>query len=241
MIDPAKIQSYFSLICETTQRAGQHFSERPTVKRGLSIIYDFLERESLVKPGDRLLDIGLGGGQACNVFTDRFAAEYWGISIDPSEVSDARVRGRKADLADAHNLPFEDTSFDIVWASHVLEHCAAPLIVLYEWQRVLKDEGRILLWGPVGRDFKGKDDGTCVYGCRDHLITPTEWQYRWLFELSRLQVEHALDVPYQIQNEDQQRAYDRRKRLRGLLARFGLTLLPCYDVPNAIFFVLKHR
>ena len=51
-------------------------------------------------------------------------------------------------ICDVHSLPFADADFDFVYASHVLEHAAAPIIALKEIHRVLKKGGEGLFWMP---------------------------------------------------------------------------------------------
>lgn len=53
-------------------------------------------------------------------------------------------------LADAHYLPFKDRSFNIVKASHVLEHLKDPLKALDEMMRVA--EAKIVLKFPIEWD-----------------------------------------------------------------------------------------
>jgi SAM-dependent methyltransferase len=48
-----------------------------------------------------------------------------------------------ADLDEA--LPFEDGSFDLVYANFVVEHLARPRQALEEWHRVLSPDGALLL------------------------------------------------------------------------------------------------
>lgn len=64
------------------------------------------------------------------------------------------VGGRHVDyVTDAtRNLPFPDDSFDIVYASHVLEHIPwyESRNVLEEWTRILKPGGRLEIWLPDG-------------------------------------------------------------------------------------------
>lgn len=49
-------------------------------------------------------------------------------------------------------LPFEDNTFDIIYASHVFEHCPWYMHkkVLAEWKRILKPNGCLEIWVPDG-------------------------------------------------------------------------------------------
>jgi SAM-dependent methyltransferase len=53
--------------------------------------------------------------------------------------------------ASAH-LPFDDNTFEVIYASHVLEHIPWYLTdqVLREWCRILKHGGRLEVWVPDG-------------------------------------------------------------------------------------------
>jgi len=62
--------------------------------------------------------------------------------------SKREIRVGEPIICDLHSLPFEDSSFDYVYCSHVLEHCVAPMIALKEIRRVLKINGEALLWMP---------------------------------------------------------------------------------------------
>ena len=47
-----------------------------------------------------------------------------------------------------HGLPFSDHTFNLVWASEVLEHLADPDFAAREMRRVLKPGGRLILTTP---------------------------------------------------------------------------------------------
>lgn len=51
-------------------------------------------------------------------------------------------------VADARALPFKDGEFDIVYASHIIEHIPwyQTVTTLQEWVRVLKPGGRLEVW-----------------------------------------------------------------------------------------------
>lgn len=56
-------------------------------------------------------------------------------------------------VADAgKGLPFEDDTFDIIYASHVLEHVpwTHTVSTLKDWRRIIKPGGRLEVWVPNG-------------------------------------------------------------------------------------------
>lgn len=62
----------------------------------------------------------------------------WPIEVDPPST----VRGWDLPDGDAQYLAsIEDKSFDVITASHVLEHLHDPAIALQNWSRVLKEGG----------------------------------------------------------------------------------------------------
>ena len=75
----------------------------------------------------------------------------------------------KADLNES--LPFKDRSFDVVFCSHTLEHVYSPLLLLKEFNRVLKDSGLVIIAVPTERslvrilvDHYFKDHPSHIYG-----------------------------------------------------------------------------
>lgn len=65
------------------------------------------------------------------------------------------VKGRHVDYvydAAAKRLPFEENTFDLIYASHVLEHIPwfQTIDVLAEWVRILKPGGHLEVWVPDG-------------------------------------------------------------------------------------------
>jgi SAM-dependent methyltransferase len=67
------------------------------------------------------------------------------------ETLDVRVRPGIDYVADAgHGLPFPDCTFELIYASHVLEHIPwyRTSEVLRDWVRVLTPGGRLEVWVP---------------------------------------------------------------------------------------------
>jgi ubiquinone/menaquinone biosynthesis C-methylase UbiE len=108
----------------------------------------FLRRE--LRPGERVLDLGCGAGE----FT-AIAAEAGGgvVGVDVAQAALTRARqrlpGQDLRLVEiGAPLPFADCSFDLVWASEVIEHIADTARWLSEARRVLTPRGRLLITTP---------------------------------------------------------------------------------------------
>jgi len=102
-----------------------------------------------INAGDRLLDVGCGTG----IWLDRLEAEYGalGSGIDVSKACLNEAAGenettRPLACGDVVDLPFASNVFDVVICLDVLEHIVRQERCLGELTRVLRPEGRLLLW-----------------------------------------------------------------------------------------------
>ncbi len=114
-----------------------------------------------LQPGERLLDMGAGGGRhAFEAY--RRGADVIAFDQDADELAKVREwfsamkeggevpAGAEADVkeGDALALPFPDESFDVVIVSEVMEHIPDDKGVLAETVRVLRPGGRIAITVP---------------------------------------------------------------------------------------------
>jgi SAM-dependent methyltransferase len=126
-------------------------------------------------PGERgdgrwILEVGCGERQ-CESYFSRRGFRYVGSDVD--------VRGRGPHvLADAHNLPFVDGSFDFYTSMAVYEHLASPLLAALEARRVL---------APGGTFF---GTSAFVYGFHDRASFNhmTHAALLWTFRMSGFEV-----------------------------------------------------
>jgi ubiquinone/menaquinone biosynthesis C-methylase UbiE len=97
-----------------------------------------------VKKGDRVLDVGCGPGLAATAAIERGASAV-GIDFSEAMVDEARCLnpGMEFRVADAHSLPFEDGSFDVVLSNLTVHHLGDPDKFLAEVFRVLRPGGRL--------------------------------------------------------------------------------------------------
>ncbi|MFW5898374.1 MAG: class I SAM-dependent methyltransferase [Candidatus Saliniplasma sp.] len=105
----------------------------------------------LIPEGKDVIEVGVGSG--------RFASELSvNIGIDPSlsMVKMAKRRGIDVLLGKAEDLPFNDNSFDFVLMMTTLCFLEEPLKAIRESERVLRDDGRIII-GMIDKDsFLGR-------------------------------------------------------------------------------------
>jgi SAM-dependent methyltransferase len=100
--------------------------------------------------GDRVLDLGSGAGD----FTAEIATvapQVVGVEVAEAAVARATARHPELDFRLAPiggPLPLEDSAFDLVWASEVIEHVADTARWLSEVRRVLAPGGRLLVTTP---------------------------------------------------------------------------------------------
>ena len=106
-----------------------------------------------VEPQARILDCGVGNG-SLSIALDSLIkgpVDFHAIDTSAEMLVQAKSVMQHAGLdphfqqADVMSLPYEDQSFDVVMAAHVLEHLPDPQRALAEVVRVLKPGGMVFL------------------------------------------------------------------------------------------------
>lgn len=101
--------------------------------------------------GKSFLDVGCGHGSLMLQAMQRGASEVAGVDVDEKLVENARRKMEEngfknrseIHLCGAENLPFEDSSFDMVAAVNVLEHVQDWKKSIEEIERVAKDDAEL--------------------------------------------------------------------------------------------------
>ncbi len=114
-----------------------------------------LKKTGMSKKNQKVLDVGFGSGlmmfnfhKSCELFGTEFS-EY-GISTCLKVAN--RKNYKKCELIipeESEVLPYDDNSFDIIVASHVVEHVEKDRLFLSEMYRCLKKDGIMYIICPI--------------------------------------------------------------------------------------------
>ena len=123
------------------------------------IIQSLVEKicTALNKANPRILDVGCGTGANLKMLAAYGKAE--GVDISPQAVEFCGQRGLDSvKLGAAEQLPYENDSFELVTALDVIEHLDDDVAGLREMRRVLRRDGRLLLFVPAFMFLWGVQD-----------------------------------------------------------------------------------
>lgn len=110
-----------------------------------------------LRPGNRVLDAGCGTGRAMTALRAAVgpSGTVLGADLTPQMLAAARDAGRGAQgallLADVARLPLRDGALDAVFAAGLIAHLPDPGANLRELARVVRPDGRLALFHPIGR------------------------------------------------------------------------------------------
>jgi ubiquinone/menaquinone biosynthesis C-methylase UbiE len=114
-------------------------------------IMDRIEKEARLLQGKHLLEIGCGMGYDSLEFLKR-GVKVTATDLTPNAVAIAKqhfkvegVQAEEVRTANALEMPFEDNTFDAVWANGVLHHTGDTERAIQEVRRLLKPGGRAII------------------------------------------------------------------------------------------------
>ena len=105
-----------------------------------------------LKPGERIVDVGSGGGFDCFVAAEQVRAKGWVVGVDMTDEMLQRSRAAASAMGLGNvefrqgvieDLPVEDSWADVVISNGVINLCADKRRVFGEIMRVLRPGGRL--------------------------------------------------------------------------------------------------
>lgn len=162
--------------------------------------------------GARALEVGCGPGRLSILLARRHGLDVTGLDLDPTMIERARANAERSAygggrrprfvVADVAWLAFLDGSFDLVVRTMSMHHWADPTAGLLEIGRVLRPDGRALVWdlrpGGVPLHRHAPDPVAHAHSSlRVVSATPWRWPGRFTFtrriELGRSDGDEASD------------------------------------------------
>jgi len=167
------------------EAASARMLDNQTIKRAyafLSPVYDILFNRIFhpgrvaainlleIKPGDRVLEVGVGTGLNLPLYPH--ACSVTGIDISVEMLRKARERAKELgrtnvtlSVMDASNLEFPGDTFDHVLATYVISAVPDPVRTLQEMRRVCKPQGHVVMLN----HFKSEN---AVLGALEWVVAP---------------------------------------------------------------------
>jgi len=152
-----------------------------------------------IGPGEAVLDVATGTGNAALLAAAR-GARVTGLDLTPELFEIARARAARQGghvelvVGDAENLPFPDSSFDVVLSAFGVQYAPRRETTVAELVRVCRPGGRIAVanWTPDSAAGRYIDLLNDSFGLSRQAISPTAWGDP--DEVRRLFATHDLDA-----------------------------------------------
>ena len=121
-----------------------------------------------------VLELGCADGYMLHLMKEK-GIDPIGLTYSDGEKKCCEEHGLKAFVGDMHDLQFYDKAFDCVISRQTMEHSLSYPVVLMETNRVLKDDGYIVMHVPysIECDEENLKDNEWHY-C---ALSPDQWKY----------------------------------------------------------------
>ena len=151
-------------------RSGQ-YNETSWVKNEdfIDAFLEMLPRKSF----DSILEVGIGTGAVANKVSERIGP-LTGIDISKEMIAKINHSGITSIVANAHNLPFEDSSFELIYMRNVIHYIDNPALAFSEIYRCLKPNGCFLFSQVVPPDDSISEEYDWLIGRDIHYPTKGE-------------------------------------------------------------------
>jgi SAM-dependent methyltransferase len=148
--------------------------------------------------GGRILEVGCGPGRLSIRMARDHGLDVTGLDLDPAMIERARANAERSNddclhpsfvVGDAASMAFPDGSFDLVVSTLSMHHWAEPAAGLNEIARVLRPDGRALVWdfrrGFIPLHGQLPDPKDQARETSLHVVSATPWRWPWRLALTQ--------------------------------------------------------
>jgi SAM-dependent methyltransferase len=141
----------------------------------------------------RVLEVGCGPGHLSILLAREYGLDVTGVDLDPAMIERARTNSDRSVarddgpsflVGDVASLPFPDGSFALVVSTLSMHHWADAAAGLAEIRRVLRSDGRALIWDfgsgfiPLHGRRPKSDPSSTMSGLEIVDVKPWRWPWR---------------------------------------------------------------
>jgi len=116
-----------------------------------SVVEQYIDPLNL-KKDSKILDLGCGPGYFLDEMKSRGYTDLTGVTLSPGDIKICEDKGHTIKKYDLSFIPqkdgYHDESVDFIFLRHALEHSPYPIFSLMEYNRVLKQFGKIYIEVP---------------------------------------------------------------------------------------------
>lgn len=116
------------------------------------VVTSYIDPLNLAKDA-KILDLGCGPGYFLDEMKQRGYTNLTGVTLSPGDVKLCEDKGHTIKRYDLSFIPqkdgYYDESVDFIFLRHALEHSPYPIFSLMEYNRILKQGGRIYIEVPA--------------------------------------------------------------------------------------------
>jgi SAM-dependent methyltransferase len=123
------------------------------------IIFDYLKNAEIIESRNRILDVGCGTGSNLEYLQTNYSNFCVGLDLSMDALKYSNLRNTtNLVCGDGLNLPFSESTFDLILALDLLEHIDDDFQALNEFTRLLAPGGYLILFVPAFNFLWGLQD-----------------------------------------------------------------------------------
>ena len=96
-----------------------------------------------------ILDIGCGQGKFMDIVKEKGYNNVTGVTLSLEDLAACGEKRHTTLKCEMSDIWIKDSTVDLIWCRHCLEHSVYPLFTLYEFHRLLKDGGQVYVEVPA--------------------------------------------------------------------------------------------